>query len=353
MIRKLLAIVTLVFVVGVAVAQEIACFTYCKASSAFSADNVHLIRSLGAEPPWMTFDFRWHQTEPILFMLSDWSWTEEDATAGAALEMWEYEDGGYKSRNLLIRRPFTQLEVTLDSVIAGTDSGSLLFWDIKQEAILHEFPVSDGEFSELLLHPNNEWLLIAIDNAQLFQFDLETQSVIEIQVKGAEEIALHVLSFSNDGHLLAGGGQGLIRIWDTRSWDEWEPKHLPAESVGDVLFTIDDSHLIVVADASVSRWSLGDDRLIFLRELEAHPNKRPCHFTDGDISPQGRLLMTTDSCGQFRAWDLAADAEIYIPQLDFSDEGNPGIAAVFSPDGRFLAKVTDGYWGLLIVWEGV
>ena len=46
--------------------------------------------------------------------------------------------------------------------------------------------VSDGEVSELLLHPSNEWLLIAIDNAELFRFDLESQSVTEIQLRGTE-----------------------------------------------------------------------------------------------------------------------------------------------------------------------
>ena len=126
---------------------------------------------------------------------------------------------------------------------------------------------------------------------------------------------------------------------------------MSAESIKDLIFTEDDSQLIVLADASVGRWSLAEERLSFVRELEGHPDKRLCHFSDGDISPEGRLLMTTDSCMQLRAWDLAADAEIYIPQLDFSDDERPGIAVAFSPDHRFLAFVTDAYWGLLIVGE--
>lgn len=351
MIANSLAILALVFVANVAVAQDIVCFPDCKAGSAFSADNVHLIRSLGAEPPWDIVGFRWHKTEPILFMLSNWRATDEADTPGTDLEMWQYGDRGYYGRHFLIRQPFTELEVTSDTVIGGTDNGSLLFWDIKKEEILHEFPVSDGEVTELLLHPSNEWLLIAIDNVQPFQFDLESQSVAKIQLTGAEEVALHALSFSNDGQLLAGGGQGAIRIWDTRSWEEWEPQRLPAGSVEDLLFTIDDSHLIVMADASVSRWSLADEQLAFVRELEAYPDKRRCHFSDGDISPDGSLLMTTDSCMQLRAWDLAANEEIYIPQLDFSNDRRPGIAVVFSPDGHFLAFVTKAFWGLLVVGE--
>ena len=353
MIKKSIAILTLVFVANIGSAQDIMCLKLkdCVAGSAFSAENIHRIRPLGAEPPWDIIDFRWHKSEPILFVLTNWRSADEAGTSGTDLEIWEYVDRGYKSRNHLIRRPFTQLELTLDTVIGGTDSGSLLFWDIKQGELLHEFPVSDGEVSELLLHPSNQWLLVAIDDAKLFQFDLKSKSAAEIQLPGAEEIALHALSFSGDGQLLAGGGQGTIRIWDTRSWEEWKPQRLSAKSIADLQFTEADSHLIVMADASVSRWSLADDRLTFLRELESYPNKRPCHIRDGDISPDGTLLMTTDNCDQTRAWNLQVDREVFISQLDFSDDISSGNAVVFSPDGRFLAVVTDSYWVLLIVPE--
>ena len=72
-------------------------------------------------------------------MLSNWRSADLAGTSGTDLEMWKYGDRGYASRSFLIRRPFTQLELSLDSVIGGTDSGSLQFWwDIRNEAIFHE-----------------------------------------------------------------------------------------------------------------------------------------------------------------------------------------------------------------------
>ena len=350
MIKKHLAILSLAFVAFIGSAQDLVCMTDCNAGAAFSAQNINRLRSLGVEPPWEIIDFRWHKTEPILFMLSNWRSADIAGTSGTDLEIWKYGDRGYIGRDFLLRRPFTQLEVTADTVVGGTDSGRLLFWDIKRSELDHEYAISDGAVSELLLHPSGQWLLVAIDDRRLYRFDLESHLAAEIHLQGADNLVLDALAFSTAGHLLANAGKDVIRIWDTGSWEVWEPQYLPSRAGKRVLFTDDDSHLMVVADAVVSRWSLANNRLTFVRELDAHPSKRPCPIADGDISPDGTLLMTIDACNQSRAWDLAADAEIYVPQLDFSEDNFPGTDVAFSPDGRFLAEVTESYWVLAIVW---
>ena len=224
---------------------------------------------------------------------------------------------------------------------------AFLFWDMKQGEFSSDEYLSDGGVSELLLHPSEEWLRAAIDGSRLFHYDLESQSAAEIHLQGVEELTKHALAFSNDGQLLAIGGDEKLGIWDSSSWAPWEPQRLPAESVNDLLFEKDGAHLIVVADTSVSRWSLANNRLTFVREFKRHPARRLCRFVDGDISPDGTLLMTTDSCSQLRAWDLASDAEIFISGLDWSDDRNPGTAVVFSPDGLLPSEVKSG---LLVIY---
>ena len=189
---------------------------------------------------------------------------------------------------------------------------------MKQGEFTYDEYLSDGGVSELLLHPSGEWLLAGIDGSRLFHYDLESQSPAEIHLQGVEELTIHALEFSNDGQLLAIGGDEKFGIWDSSSWAPWEPQRLPAESVNVLLFEQDGAHLIVVADTSVSRWSLANNRLTFVREFKRHPARRLCRFVDGDISPDGTLLMTTDSCSQLRAWDLASDAEIFISGLDWT-----------------------------------
>ena len=350
MIKTSIAILSLAFIVNLGFAQEV-CMDHCIPEEAISAKNIHRIHWLGAEPPEEIIDVRWHKTEPLIFILTNWRLGFGNGVLGSDLEVWDWKYGvghGY-SRYSLVSGPFTQLEVLPDKVVTGTVSGSLLFWDIKQGEFIYDLYLGDGEVSELLLHPSDKWILAVIDGAKLFQFDIELQSATEFHLPGAEGLAIHDLAFSSDGQLLAIGGNEMFRLWETNSWAQWEPQRLSVESVNDLLFTKDDAHLIVVADTSLSRWSLANNHVTFVRELEHHPSKRLCQFVDGDISPDGTLLMTADSCSQLRAWDLTADAEIVIPGPDHSNDRNPGTSVVFSPDGLLLSDVSWNHWTFMLI----
>ena len=348
MIRNSLALLMLVLMANLGFAQEL-CIDHCIPEEELSAKNIHRIHGLGAEPPGEILDVRWHKTEPLIFILSKWRSGSDQGISGSDLEVWNFSAIKDYSRYDLVNGPFTQLEVISDTVIIGTDSGRLLFWDIKQGEFIYDQHLSGGVVSELLLHPSDEWLVAVIDRSRLFQFDIKSQSAAEIHLQGTEELSIHALEFSSDGQLLAIGGDEKFGIWNSSSWAQWEPQRLPAESVNDLLFTKDGAHLIVLADSSVSRWSLADNRLTLVREFKRHPAKRLCQFVDGDISQDGSLLMTTDSCSQLRAWDLATDGEIFVPGLDRSDYRNPGTAVVFSPDGLLLSEVKWSYWYFMLI----
>ena len=219
------------------------------------------------------------------------------------------------------------------------------------ETFLYKIPVSDGAISELLLHPSQEWLLVVLDSSRLFRFDLRSLWASEIELGTGENQAFQAWAFSDDGLLLAAAGSGSIQIWDTDAWEAWQPRPLSGESVGGLMFTDDDSQLIVLAETLIHRWSLSEQDLGFVRVLASHPSKRPCLFNAGDVSPDGSLLMTIDNCYQTRAWDLDADEELFLPQLHFAEHHRVGQVAQFSPDGRYLATGRRYFWGLFIVNE--
>ncbi len=340
--------------------DELMCFRWdyetCVPGPAFSADNVHHTHNTVGIDGEGYLEASWHKTEPLLALISG------RRAIPDYVDIWRLEYvNGYatftgKKEPLRFNHTYTKLAVTSDKAVIGTINGKLEFWDLEQDKFLYDLQISDdwvsgGWVTELLPHPSHDWLLVVTNYRKLIRVDLKSQAVAEIQLQANEFQDFNALAFSSDGRLLAAAGSGMLGIWHTDTWEAWEPRPLPADSAEVLRFTEDDSHLLVISYASVNRWSLVDKRLDFLRKLEPYAGRRYCFINDGDISPDGSLLMTTDECGQIRAWDLAADAEIYIPQLDFTEPPVRGEIIRFSPDGRLLFTGGSLGWGLWIIHQ--
>ena len=338
MFRK--AIVIGIFIISAtgAYSQDSTCQPDCGVAPAFSVETIHRMRGLWGQGPSIV-EARWHKTSAYpLVMLSRGKGSSSES--GWLLAWKIYDDWESFGRTIASGLPLVQLEIAQDMVIAGTCTGSLNVWDLMQETFLYEVQIADGLVSELLAHPSEEWLLVAIDNERLFRFDLASRSVAAIDLHAGGDPALDALAFSNDGRLLASAGNGVIQIWDTDSWTAAASADIGAASLAAVHFVAGDSQLIVLADAIVSRWSLAGKDLTLLRRLKRHPDRRPCRITVGDISPDETLLMTMDSCVQKRAWDLTTDREIYIPPI-YSYDAFQGTVSLFSPDGRYYLSGGD------------
>lgn len=347
MIRKMIAIWILGFAVAGAYSQGSRYMSQCTARSAFSSDTVHRITSLGTDG-FLAMEAKWHKTEPY-FTVSDYNRRSQEVS----IHVWRFNgECNLRAWHFLSEYSpdFVQLEIAQDMVIAGMRTGGLRVWDLMQGTFHYEVQIAEGLVSELLAHPNEEWLLVAIDNKRLFRFEFASQSVAEIKLQTGGDPALDALAFSDDGRLLASGGNGVIQIWDTDSWEAVAATDLGAESPAELLFVSDDSQVIALADAAVSRWSLSGKDLNLLRELETHPDKRPCRITAGDISPDETLLMTIDTCAQERAWDLTADREIFVSRLTFSNDEYPGTISQFSSDGRYyISGGVSLQWSISVV----
>ena len=336
-----LTVATLILIIAAndLYAQGGMCKSWPRVPQVITAENVQQICHLGANPG-RIIEARWHQTEPILVLLN---LADSYATDPSNLHFYVWDVKNDIGKFGISDRSFAQLELTSELIIMGTDTGSLMFWDLMQEKFLYELPVRDGEVSELLLHPSDEWPLVIIDQAWAFRLDLESRSVDEIHLQDRKDVVLGTLAFSSDGRKLAAAGNETIGIWDTDSWEVWSQGPLSADWVAELHFVDDDSQLIVLADTTVSRWSLANKKIKKIRKLASHPDKHQCRILGGDISPDGSLLMTTDDCDQLRAWDLRRDAEIFIPQLHYHSEHSVGVPTEFSPDGRYLVDRAEPY----------
>lgn len=357
--RKLMmiAMIALMFTIGANTlrAQDIMCkslppeYRVITLPQVITADNVQQICTRGANPG-RIIEARWHKTEPILVLwdLPDFSVKDQTISHIAVWDVEQNRGTRFRTRG----RVFSQLEVADNTLVVGSKAGNLLLWDLRQEVFLFVIPVHDGAVSELLLHPSDEWILVVINQKELFRYDLQLRTVTQVHLQEGEDLPLHALAFSNNGRLLAAAGIGYVGIWNTNDFAARQPVASTSESAVSLHFFDNDSQLILLTDESVSSWSLAGTSLEFVRNFEPLPDSRHCAFLGGDINLDGSLLMTTDECGQLRAWNLNLDEEIHIPQLSYVGEDRVGVPTRFSPDGRYLVDRSEPYgFSVLIVPE--
>ncbi len=342
-------------------AQDLDCSADCFEASVFSTENVHLMDADGADPPLLVSEIRWHETESILVVMSGRRADNETLPEERKIQelmVWrmvsrEYDvdtRGHILTHGAFNGHEFTALTTIEDTIIVGTQLGSLLLWDLWQEKYLDEVPVSSGEITGIESHPEGEWLIAVVDKAKLFQVHLEQRDVSAIQLSQGSYSKMQALAFSSDGELLAVAADANVAIWDVDTWNRWDSHALSAEHVAGLLFLDDDSQLLALTDESVTRWALVDRTLDLLDEMTPDNSESACHITDGDINIDDSLLVTIDECQQIRAWDLNAGTEIALSHWFHSDRIMPWAAIQFSANGRYLAQASSA-WALWYVDE--
>jgi WD40 repeat protein len=184
-------------------------------------------------------------------------------------------------------------------------------------------------------------IAVAEDSGNVGIYDLGTGQRREMRVR---HNGLQGLSFSPDGHtLVTAGDDHLLQVWDMTTGELRETLaghngkiHAPALSdVG--------GHLTawsVGLDGQLIEWDLSGDRRLG-RPFAAGG---AADFEGGSaagvaVSPDGRLLATTDLEGRVRIMDGTTLTE--VRRID-AVPGGQALALAFSPDGRTLAVAGQG-----------
>lgn len=218
--------------------------------------------------------------------------------------------------------------------LQNQDDNSVALWDLKLGRQMHSFKGNDNNVGAAAVALNGDGRLVAAQMRKTA--DSERATVIRETATGAEVASipgpddyLTSLSLNPDGSMLAAGGyQGSMRVWDTRTCEEL----LSLSSTGilspkcRVAFSFDGHWLAAVAPDSVVIWNT--ERKDWTASIHAG------YVLAIAFSPDGGQIASADLHNRsITVWNLDTGGTEIV-----SIDGQPGVTALaFGSGGRMLA----------------
>ena len=224
--------------------------------------------------------------------------------ASGTIHVWKPTTG--EQRDFIGHRASSsaQLSPAGTQIVSASDDGSVRLWDVasgRQRLV----PTLDGQKLAATIDASGQRVAIGGTTPLVIQ---RPDGSGRIRL-GAHQVAVNVLAFSPDGmHLLSGGDDGVVRVWNARSGSLEQTLRGHEGVVRDVSYS-DDGRSIASAgsDATVRVWPADGGDAVILVGHESTVNT--ARFDDS-----GDRIVSAGVDGTVRVWSVAGGEALVVLQ---------------------------------------
>lgn len=247
----------------------------------------------------------------------------------------------------------------------GSQDGSTWVWSLDSEngEKLLDLPGHIGAIWDISFFPDGLSMLTASVDGTIRKWDVSPQNNIGLLVlSGHKDRFTQVAIDRNDKYLATAGYDGKVTVWTMPDGQNLFTLSAHTGPVWDVTFSPDGQSLATSgADNTAKVWDLraslaspdSSPRL----EITGHqnPSSNLNHqpgIRQVSFSPDGSQLLTAGADGVIKLWQVATGQEIAAFHFEPTPYSLRGVVcAAFSPDGEYLAGLTEGPESMVRVWE--
>jgi len=223
-----------------------------------------------------------------------------------------------------------------DGRLVASGAEGVILWDAVSHQKLARFEHNAIVWS-VAFSPDGRWLVSSHGDGALLVWDVAERELVSNLSEHSG--AVRSVTFSHDGRRAASGSEDRsVTIWNPETGHKEAVLAGHATRVTSVAFTRDGHLVSADQDGVTTFWEPGDRR--------ARWTARPPSWSSSyaiDVSPDGRRLVTSNALHAIRDGTTLVWFRVRSDWTFGSIYG-----AVFSPDGRWLACVTDVGWVLLL-----
>jgi WD40 repeat protein len=225
--------------------------------------------------------------------------------------------------------------------------GTARLWDItKPEPATIVLKGHSQEVVALAFSPDSRLLVTASDDNTLRVWQVDT-AARQLEVLRGHSLAVLAVDWSPDGRWIASASQdGTVRLWDAAALDQ------PGKLIGGYPDAVA-AGLRALAFGPENRLAVGfEDGSVLVWDVDApgrplaEDRSSAGTITAAVFSPDGRFLATTSDLGTLVLWDLTRTKPATTV---LQDQGAPIFAAAFKPDSSVLA--VGGLTGGIHLWQ--